>query len=76
VTITPLGGTVSNIAVRIRSSSGAVLASGTLVRAASERQVTLKLRSTLRPGRYVATASGRDQFAGVVKAPDRSFSVR
>src|SRR4051794_36516120 len=76
VIVTPLGGTVSNIVVRIRSSSGAVVASGTLIRAASERGVTLRLRSTLRPGRYVATADGRDLFAGIVKAPDRRFSVR
>jgi hypothetical protein len=76
VVVTPVGGTVSNIAVRIRSSSGAVVGSGTLTRAAAERAVTIRLRSTLSPGRYVATAGGRDLFAGIVTAAPRPFSVR
>jgi hypothetical protein len=76
VVVNPLGGTVNNIVVRIRSNSGAVVGSGTLTRTASERGVTVRLRSTLRRGTYVATASGRDLFAGIVKAPQRRFSVR
>src|SRR3954452_12947415 len=76
VVVNPLGGTVSNIVVRIRSTSGAVVGSGTLTRAASERGVSVRLRSTLRRGSYVATASGRDQFAGIVTTPERRFSVR
>jgi hypothetical protein len=76
VIVNPIGGTVSNIVVRIRSSSGAVVGSGTLTRASSERGVSVRLRSTLRPGRYFASASGRDLFAGIVTAPARKFSVR
>ena len=76
VTVTPLGGVVSNIAVRIRTRGGAVLGSGTLIRTGSERGVTLRLRSRLRPGTYVATASGRDLFADIVTAPSRTFRVR
>jgi hypothetical protein len=76
VVVTPVGGTVSNIAVRIRSSSGAVVGSGTLTRAAEERGVTVRLRSTLRPGRYEVSAGGRDLFAGIVTATPRAFSVR
>jgi hypothetical protein len=76
VVVTPVGGTVSNIAVRIRSSSGAVVGSGTLTRATEERGVTVRLRSTLRPGRYVVSAGGRDLFAGIVTAAPRTFSVR
>jgi hypothetical protein len=76
VIVNPVGGTVSNIVVRLRSSSGTVVGSGTLTRAASERGVSVRIRSSLRPGRYTATASGRDLFAGVVSAPVRKFSVR
>src|SRR3954451_15498620 len=76
VLVNPLGGTVNNIVVRIKSGSGAVVGSGTLTRTASERGVTVRLRSNLRRGSYVATASGRDLFAGIVTAPQRKFSVR
>ena len=76
VTVTPLGGIVSNIVVRIKTRGGAVLGSGTLLRTGSERAVSLHLRSRLRPGTYVATASGRDVFADIVTAPSRQFRVR
>jgi hypothetical protein len=76
VIVTPVGGVVSNIAVRIKTRGGAVLGSGTLLRTGSERAVSLHLRSRLRPGTYVATASGRDLFADIVNAPPRQFRVR
>src|SRR4051794_28158598 len=76
VLVNPLGGTVNNIVVRVKSGSGAAVGSGTLTRTSSERGVTVRLRSNLRRGSYVATASGRDLFAGIVTAPQRRFSVR
>jgi hypothetical protein len=76
VNVMPIGGIVSNVVVRIRSRSGALLGTGTLTRAASEHSVTVRLRSRLRPGRYVAEASGRDSFADVVTATPRQFSLR
>ena len=42
----------------------------------ASRGVTIRLRSNLRRGTYVATAGGRDLFAGIVTAPQRKFSVR
>jgi hypothetical protein len=76
VTVAPLGGTVSNIVVLIKTRSGSVIGRGTLTRTAAERTVSVHLKSRLRPGRYVATASGRDLFADIVTAPARTFSVR
>jgi hypothetical protein len=76
VNVMPIGGIVSNVVVRIRSRSGALLGTGTLTRAAGERSVTVRLRSRLRRGRYVAEASGRDSFADVVTATPRQFSLR
>jgi hypothetical protein len=75
VNVMPIGGVVSSIVVRIRSRSGALLGTGTLTRAGRERAVTVRLRSKLRPGRYVAEASGRDVFADVVTATPREFSL-
>jgi hypothetical protein len=71
----PIGGIVSSIVVRIRSRSGALLGTGTLTRAGRERAVTVRLKSKLRPGRYVAEAGGRDVFADVVTATPREFSL-
>src|SRR5439155_18737352 len=76
VTVNPIGGTVSNIVLRIRSRRGGVLGTGTLTRASSERAVAVRLKSPLNPGRYVATASGRDLFADVVMARPREFRLR
>ncbi|MEA2432245.1 MAG: trimeric autotransporter adhesin [Thermoleophilaceae bacterium] len=76
VYVTPIGGVVSNLVVRVRSRSGALLGTGTLTRAGSERAVTVRLRSKLRPGRYVAEASGRDSFSDVVTATPREFRLR
>jgi hypothetical protein len=76
VTVTPLGGVVSNIAVRIKTRSGAVVGRGTLTRTATERTVSVRLSSPLRRGTYIATASGRDRFADIVAAPSRAFVVR
>jgi hypothetical protein len=76
VNVTPTGGVVSSIVVRVRSRSGALLGSGTLTRANRERAVTVRLTSPLRPGRYVASASGRDSFADVVTARPRDFRLR
>ena len=76
VTVNPIGGTVSNIVLRIRSRRGGVLGTGTLTRASSERAVAVRLKSPLNPGRYVATASGRDLFADVVTARPREFRLR
>jgi hypothetical protein len=75
VNVMPIGGIVSSIVVRIRSRSGALLGTGTLTRAGRERAVTVRLRSKLRPGRYVAEAGGRDVFADVVTATPREFSL-
>jgi hypothetical protein len=76
VTVTPLGGVVSNIAVRIETRSGAVVGRGTLTRTATEKTVSVHLKSPLRRGSYIATASGRDRFADIVAAPSRTFAVR
>ena len=76
VNVTPIGGVVSNIVVRVRSRGGALLGTGKLTRAGTERAVTVRLRSALKPGRYVADASGRDLFADVVTARPREFRLR
>jgi hypothetical protein len=76
VDVTPIGGVVSNIVVRVRSRSGALLGTGVLTRAGSQHAVTVRLRSPLKPGRYVASASGRDSFADVVTARPRDFRLR
>jgi hypothetical protein len=76
VTVTPIGGVVSNVVVRIKTRSGAVVGRGTLIRTATERIVSVHLKSRLRRGSYVATASGRDLFADPVAAPARTFAVR
>jgi hypothetical protein len=76
VNVTPIGGVVSNIVVRVRSRTGTLLGTGVLTRAGSEHAVTVRLKSQLKPGRYVATASGRDLFADVVTSRPREFSLR
>jgi hypothetical protein len=76
VTVVPLGGVVSNVVVRVKTRSGAVVGRGTLSRTATERAVSVHLKSPLRRGSYVAVATGNDLFADIVAAPARVFSVR
>jgi hypothetical protein len=75
VQVTPIGGTIRNIVVEIRSRGGKLLGTGTLGSASRTRTVTVRLKAPLPVGRYVAKARGRNAFGQVVRATPRNFSL-
>ena len=75
VAVVPVGGTIRNIVVEVRSRGGKLLGTGRLTTASGKRTVTVKLKKPLAAGRYVAKARGSDAFKHRTATASRTFSL-
>jgi hypothetical protein len=76
VALNPVGGTIRNIVVQVRSRNGKkLLGTGRVTMASSKVTVTVKLKRRLPAGRYLATARGTDAFKHGTPLASRKFSL-
>jgi methionine-rich copper-binding protein CopC len=74
VAVAPVGGTIRNIVVEIRSSRNQLLGTGRLGSASVKRTVVVTLRHALAAGHYVANGRGTDAFGHRVSVT-RKFTL-